>query len=56
MALTPEEAHDLGIGGATVLEQANDDGMWADFLALIERVRLVAEANAVARDAAEAGE
>jgi hypothetical protein len=46
----------LGIAGATVLELANDDALWADFLALIERARVLAEANALNRDAAEGRE
>ena len=46
MTLTPEEAHGLGIAGATLLELANDHALWADFLGLIERARVLAEANA----------
>lgn len=33
MTLTPEEAHGLGIAGATLLELANDHALWADFRA-----------------------
>ena len=55
MTLTPEEAHGLGIAGATLLELAIDHALWADFLGLIERATVLAEANALNRDAPRAG-
>lgn len=55
MSLSPEDAHTLAIAGATQLELANDDDLWRDFMALVDRAGPLAEANALNRDAADRG-